>query len=334
MQDTKRFYTIKDIAKMAGVSHMTVSRVINGSGNVKKQTHDRIKKICDEIGYMPNAAAEMLRKSSSRMIGIVVPNISSSFSHGLAENLERLAYKNGFETWISSSFYDNENEDRIINRFMQNRVGGIIAVGANQHSIETLGAYKNRTPFVFVGENVPLEGTSWVRVDRLKEGRTAVDYLKGMGHKKIALVGSRTMSTSHRLRREAFREVMDEYGLEATVFGISNESDGYAIGKDFFSLDPDVTAVIAINSKFAIDFMRAGSEAGKNPPDDYSLISFFESKYAAIPQISLTTVSQSIEETSLEAFSSLLQLMEDPDAEPIQKYVDVQLHERKTCKHV
>ena len=133
--------TIKDIAKMAGVSHTTVSRALNGAQNIME--------LCRTTGYTPNAAARQLKRSDSGAIGIIVPDISNAFFCELTRHLEWMTRQKGRNVFISSSFYDYEIEDENIRALMENRVSGIILSGVGDQTYLHLRNHLGKVPIVY-----------------------------------------------------------------------------------------------------------------------------------------------------------------------------------------
>ena len=143
--------TIKDIAKMAGVSHTTVSRALNGAQNIRPETYAKIMELCRTTGYTPNAAARQLKRSDSGAIGIIVPDISNAFFCELTRHLEWMTRQKGRNVFISSSFYDYEIEDENIRALMENRVSGIILSGVGDQTYLHLRNHLGKVPIVFLG---------------------------------------------------------------------------------------------------------------------------------------------------------------------------------------
>lgn len=173
--------TIKDIAKMAGVSHTTVSRALNGAQNIRPETYARIMELCRTTGYTPNAAARQLKRSDSGAIGIIVPDISNAFFCELTRHLEWMARQEGRNVFISSSFYDYEIEDRNIRALMENRVSGIILSGVGDQTYLHLRDYLGKVPIVFLGDNIPEGMVSQITVNNYEGTRMGhpVPHLPG-----------------------------------------------------------------------------------------------------------------------------------------------------------
>ena len=181
--------TIKDIARMAGVSHTTVSRALNGARNIRPETYARIMEICRDTGYTLNAAARQLKRSDSGAIGIIVPDISNAFFCELTRHLEWLARQKGRNVFISSSFYDYAIEDKNIRALMENRVSGIILSGVGDQTYLRLRDYLGKVPIVFLGDNIPAGMVSQIAVDNYAGTLMAVEYLLSLGHRDLVFLG-------------------------------------------------------------------------------------------------------------------------------------------------
>ena len=165
--------TIKDIAKMAGVSHTTVSRALNGAQNIRPETYAKIMELCRTTGYTPNAAARQLKRSDSGAIGIIVPDISNAFFCELTRHLEWMIRQKGRNVFISSSFYDYEIEAENILALMENRVAGIILSGVGDQTHLHLQDYLGKVPIVFLGDNIPEGMVSQITVNNYEGTRKA-----------------------------------------------------------------------------------------------------------------------------------------------------------------
>ena len=196
--------TIKDIAKMAGVSHTTVSRALNGAQNIRPETYAKIMELCRTTGYTPNAAARQLKRSDSGAIGIIVPDISNAFFCELTRHLEWMTRQKGRNVFISSSFYDYEIEDENIRALMENRVSGIILSGVGDQTYLHLRNYLGKVPIVFLGDNIPEGMVSQITVNNYEGTRMATRYLISLGHRELMFLGGRDFSVTHRRRHQGF----------------------------------------------------------------------------------------------------------------------------------
>ena len=196
--------TIKDIAKMAGVSHTTVSRALNGAQNIRPETYEKIMELCRTTGYTPNAAARQLKRSDSGAIGIIVPDISNAFFCELTRHLEWMARQKGRNVFISSSFYDYDIEAENIRALMENRVAGIILSGVGDQTYLRLQDYLGKVPIVFLGDNIPEGMVSQITVNNYEGTRMATRYLISLGHRELMFLGGRDSSVTHRRRHQGF----------------------------------------------------------------------------------------------------------------------------------
>jgi len=305
--------TIKDIAQMANVSYMTVSRALNGERYVKPETLKRILDICEKTGYRPNAIARQLKRQRNDAIGIIVPDISNAFFCEIAKNIEWNARQKGYSVFISSSFYDYGVEERNIQVLLENRVDGIVISGVGDRSPETILPYAQRIPMVFIGDNIPEEGVSHISVDNQLGTAMATEYLLSLGHLRFAFLGGRYTSITHRRRQAGFIDALTSRGIEDhevfTVCDGSRIEDGYRTGMSFWAKRPSATAILTINDHFAIGIMQAASECGVRIPEDISLIGFDDISFASLPRIQLTTVCQPKEEICEYALNTLIDII-------------------------
>ena len=333
--------TIKDIAKMAGVSHTTVSRALNGAQNIRPETYARIMELCRTTGYTPNAAARQLKRSDSGAIGIIVPDISNAFFCELTRHLEWMARQEGRNVFISSSFYDYEIEDRNIRALMENRVSGIILSGVGDHTYLHLRDYLGKVPIVFLGDNIPEGMVSQITVNNYEGTRMATRYLISLGHRELMFLGGRVSSVTHRRRHQGF---LDAAATAAnvrydifTILSGSKIEDGYRTGLAYFARcieekRPIATGILCISDHFALGVMQAAVETGVDIPGQVSLIGFDDVSFASLPKIQLTTISQPKEEICDAAVRTLEELIRaDGPASVSCKNIQPVLVRRDTC---
>lgn len=333
--------TIKDIAKMAGVSHTTVSRALNGAQNIRPETYAKIIEICRATGYTPNAAARQLKRSDSGAIGIIVPDISNAFFCELTRHLEWMARQEGYNVFISSSFYDYEIESRNIRALMENRVSGIILSGVGDQTYLHLQDYLEKIPIVFLGDNIPEGMVSQITVNNYEGTRMATRYLISLGHRELMFLGGRDSSVTHRRRHQGFLAAASAAAnVRYDIFTIlpgSKIEDGYQTGLEYFTRcvekkRPIATGILCVSDHFALGVMQAAVETGVDIPGQVSLIGFDDVSFASLPKIQLTTISQPKEEICDAAMRTLEELIAaDGSASISCKTIDPVLVRRDTC---
>ena len=333
--------TIKDIARMAGVSHTTVSRALNGARNIRPETYERIMEICRSTGYTLNAAARQLKRSDSGAIGIIVPDISNAFFCELTRHLEWLTRQEGRNVFISSSFYDYDIEDQNIRALMENRVSGIILSGVGDQTYLRLRDYFGKVPIVFLGDNLPEGMVSQITVNNYEGTYMAARYLISLGHRDLMFLGGRKSSVTHCRRQQGFLDaVSGAEGVHGEIFTMLSGSrieDGYHTGLAYFTRcleekRPFATGILCISDHFALGVMQAAVEAGVEIPKQVSLIGFDDVSFASLPRIQLTTVSQPKEEICTAAVQTLEELIRaDRPAAVSYKAIQPVLICRETC---
>lgn len=336
-----RRVTIKDIAQMAGVSPATVSRALTGSAGVGEQLRGEIVEISRREGYRANSIARSLIKNKTDMIGLIVPDVSNTFYAELAFGIEKCAYENDYNIMLFNSRFRNRNNEirDLFDLVIGNQVDGIILAGSHDES-KWLAEYSPTIPLVLQGDAA--ESTfnalfNSVSIDNHSGGYLAGEYLCGLGHKKIACVGMRTKSITHRDRFSGFCEALEKDGLIPTVLENRAESSsieaGYQLGKRLLGSGAEHTAIFATADSVAIGIMQAASELGVRIPDDVSLIGFDNVTYARLPRISLTTIDQCTPELAREAMEVLLSVIEGREEnQNVHRFIQPRLVERESCK--
>lgn len=334
--------TIKDIAKMAGVSHTTVSRVLNGGSNVKPETSERIIQLCRETGFTRNAAARHLKKGTYKTLGIIVPDVSNAYFGELIRNIEWEAKKKGFQVFISSSFHDYAIEEQNIQAMLEQRVDGIFISGVGDKTYIGLEKYLDKVPILFLGDNIPDKFVSRVTVDGYSGVVMGAKYLLSLGHRHLAFLGGRESSITHQRRMKGFQDAMEAAdGVTYEFFTItsgSNIEDGRQTGLTYFNYclqnqKPLPSAIMTINDYFALGIMQAAVEMDIHIPQQISIIGFDNIVYASLPRIQLTTISQPKEEICARAMKTLLQLIDEntPAKTIYNETIQPELLIRETC---
>ena len=333
--------TIKDIAKMAGVSHTTVSRALNGAQNIRPETYAKIMELCRTTGYTPNAAARQLKRSDSGAIGIIVPDISNAFFCELTRHLEWMIRQKGRNVFISSSFYDYEIEAENILALMENRVSGIILSGVGDQTHLHLQDYLGKVPIVFLGDNIPEGMVSQITVNNYEGTRIATRYLISLGHRELVFLGGRDSSVTHRRRHQGFLDtaatIRNVHYDIFTILSGSRIEDGYHTGLAYFTRcikakKSIATGILCISDHFALGVMQAAVETGVDIPGQISLIGFDDVSFASLPKIQLTTISQPKEEICEVAVQTLEELIAADGPAPIScKTIEPVLVRRDTC---
>jgi len=276
--------TISDVAKRAGVSAMTVSRVVNGTGHTSAQTRARVESAIDELGYVPNALARQLRSKRTKTIALLVSDISNPYFTTIARGVEDFFVAHGYSVMYCNTDEDAAEEEQYLLTLIERQVDGVLLVPARStgDSFDMLQAH--RTPFVVIDRRVTSRNVDSVRCDSEAGAHDLVAHLIGLGHRHIAvLTGAPSISTSMD-RVAGARRACEEAGLalpEASIhygsfnYGKSNQADGHRMAMDMLEgPSPIPTAVFCANNFIAFGAIRALREAGIHVPDDMSVVAF------------------------------------------------------------
>ena len=332
-------YTIRDIARLAGVSVTTVSRVLNHRPDVNPETRRQVEKIIEENHFVGNSNARSL-KQNSEVIAMVVRGQSNPFLSGLAEAILNRASS------LQDSFiteYIDERDDEFLTALRitrQHTVRGLIFVGSliddRVHAIRDLDI-----PVVFTtvnAESSALRRASSVAVDDRIMGRLIGEELLSLGHRRIAVFGSNPVAgDSLAMRFQGFCESFHEHGLvfyqpdyRETRFSYDA---GYETARSFFSENPQVTALFAMSDTVAVGAIRALNDLGKKVPEEISVVGFDGIDISRYTVPRLTTVEQPVEEIARRSVNLLLDMMEN-NASPRHILVTAEFRKRESVCRV
>ncbi|MBB6448759.1 DNA-binding LacI/PurR family transcriptional regulator [Geomicrobium halophilum] len=290
--------TIYDIAKHAGVSIATVSRVINNTGRMSDETRKRILRIMEEFDYLPNMHASALTGKKTNSIGVIVPDVSNPFFGEIVKFIQLFAEEQGYTVIIGSTDYHPEKEANYFSLLKQKSVDGLI-MATSVDSDESLERLQE-----IVDDNVPLAMLTHdrmpfpmdvVTIDDSMGGYIATNHLLELGHKDIVFVtGSQTM-TSFRDRIKGARQSLEHNGVEfhesqiiKSHFSIEGAKED--IGQYLETHLP--TAIFAVNDVFACATIQAARKRGVKVPEDLSVVGFDNTVLAEVTDPPLTTISQ------------------------------------------
>jgi LacI family transcriptional regulator len=293
--------TLEDIAKQAGVSRSTVSRVVNNHPNVRSSVRKRVREVIQNTGYQPNAAARTLASQRSWMLGLVLPrSVSSMFTdpyfprltQGIAQACNQFNYTLGL--FLIGT---EEDEEKIFPRVSRNGLLDGILVQSGQigeHLIDHL--VKTNIPLVVIGRPFHTTDVNYIDVDNVNSAYCAVCHLIRLGYKRVGTIAGPANSTVGLDRKEGYQKALNEWGynLDESLIteGDFTEAGGYSAMQKLLPARPD--AIFAASDIMAIGAMRAVRETGLSIPDDIAFVGFDDLPLATIPYPQLTTVRQPV----------------------------------------
>ena len=293
MVDVKGFRNpaMTDVAKLAGVSHQTVSRVLNGHPNVKEQTRLRVRAAIAELGYRPNKAARALVTGRSQLIGIVALNSTLYGPSSLLAAFEQCAGEAGFAVSVGSvGRLDRESITGAVERHLDQRVAGLVVIAPVASAGEALEEMPAGVPLVTI-DGDPERAHALVTVDQVAGARAATQYLLDAGHRTVWHVSGPADWYDAAGRIEGWKQALQAAGVEVPPLMPADWSAaaGYAAGQMLARM-PEVTAVFTANDHLALGLLRALHERGRRVPHDLSVVGFDDVPEAAYFIPPLTTV--------------------------------------------
>jgi len=289
--------SIRDVAERAGVSIATVSRTVNRIPSVNAELAKRVWRAIDEVGYLPNTQARALVSGRSRMLGLIVSEITNPFFPELVQEFENLAVAQGYEVLIGSTNYEPERTESLIRRMLQRNVDGVAVMtfGIEEELVQKL--VEREFPLVFVDAGPDLPNIRVLKVDYGEGIRQAVQHLAALGHRSIAFITGPLHLRSAMARRDAFVKSMAEIGLTAPsqhiVEGTHTMEGGMAKMERLLALGDLPTAVMCSNDMTAIGVLHALYRTTHNVPDEISVVGFDDIHLAQFMLPPLTTVQMS-----------------------------------------
>lgn len=312
--------TIYDIAKEAGVSASTVSRVLTNNANVRPEKKERIQAIIDKYNFKPNALARGLSDTQTKVIGIVTADVRNPFYASVFVAVEAAAHNAGYTVLLVNSLGKMDREMEHVNKLKQQQVDAIIQFGGCVDDLMTNAEYArfikpiaDTTPLLVSGK---LDGVKCyqVRIDANEASTLLTEHLIQLGHKRIALVGGRLDVTSTYEKYSTYRKLLRQHGIdfkeEYIINGGYDYDTGYKGVKKLLGLKEIPTAIIAINDFCASGVIKGISEVGLSIPGDISIVSYDNTYIAeyALPKLTsidydYTTFGEKLVDTAIKAIN-------------------------------
>ena len=329
--------SIKDIARLAHVSHPTVSRALQNSPLVNPRTAEKIRKIAEQAGYHASAVARGLVTRRSMTIGLVVTTAADPFTSEVFSGIEQEAHDRGYCVFLAESKADPESERKIVQTFAERRVDGIIVTASRVGALYLHLLSEMMVPIVLVNNQHPGAFVHSVMIRNQEGGRAAANHLIELGHRRIAYLGDQTGYQSDAERCAGYREAQDAAGIQFTpelvVQGDGKPEGGNRAMDQLLALADPPTAVCCYNDMTALGAMRAIRLRGLRVPEEISVVGFDDLFFASYTQPPLTTVRQPMRRMGQLAMESLFKLMSGDESE-IRIKVDAELIVRESTARV
>ncbi len=292
--------TLQEVGRRAGVSAMTVSRVINGRPGVDAETQRRVEEVIAELDYVPNRIARGLLSQKTQTIGHIVPDVVNPFFAPVVRGAETAARRAGYRVLLCNSEGDLRLEREYVEDLMAHRVEGLLlapASDSSRHCVFPL--LRGGFPLVLLDRVLPDSDCDLVVSDSATGARRLVEHLLAVGHRDIAHFTDAEDTSTGRDRLQGYREALAAAGLpprEDLVFRTTvDQIGGYRAAQEALALDPRPTAIVAVNNMTAVGAMKALRERNLSVPEDMALVCFDDVEHLAVLSPFLTVVDQPAE---------------------------------------
>jgi LacI family transcriptional regulator, galactose operon repressor len=304
--------TVKDVAREAGVSVATVSRVFNDKGPVREETRERVLAAATELLYVPHLGARSLITSRTNTIGVLLPDLHGEFFSELIRGIDLTARGHGFHVLLSSSHSDRDEVTAVV-RALNGRVDGLLLMSPEQDPVAMLGPLPGAVPVVLLNSPAVDSGLDVLGVDNFGGARELTRYLLAQGHRRIALIAGPEHNHDASERRRGWAAALADAGRppapELVLAGDFSEASGFTAGQRLAALAPRPTAVFAANDAMAVGCLAALRAAGLRVPEDVSLAGFDDIPIARYLSPPLTSVRVEIAELGAGALERLVAIL-------------------------
>jgi len=320
--------TIKDVAKKANVSVATVSRVINNTGYVNIETRKMVQAVIEELNYVPNELARSLFRKKSKIIGLIVPHISTYFFAELIESLEDAITKHGYKLMIFNSKDDVELEKRYINVFNQYNIDGLILV-ANTKSIKLY--LELNIPMLTIDHIIDKSIPS-ITSDNILGGKLAAEKLISTGAKNIIHFRGPSMLITVVDRSKGFYSIMDKHNIDVNSFDLDFRTPDLKDIEMFIRKHPKVDGIFCSSDIIAIYVISVLKKLDYKVPEDVQVIGFDNIELCEVLNPGLTTIAQPILGIGISTIDKLIMMINKKELKEVHSVLPVYLVERESTK--
>ncbi|WP_226527142.1 LacI family DNA-binding transcriptional regulator [Metabacillus niabensis] len=310
---------MSDVAKLANVSPATVSRVLSNPDLVSKETREKVMEVINKVNYKPHIVARQFRTKETKIILVVVPDITSAFFSKVLRGIEHVAVQNGYQVILGDTENDTEREQEYINLLLQKQADGMVLLTARQDKTQ-LEEIAEHFPMVLACEYMDGLNVPTVSIDNISSARKATEHLIQQGHTKIAHITGPINVILSRDRLRGFQQAMMSHDLEIDSAYIQ-EGDftfesGYHQMLKLLALETPPSAVFAFNDEMAMGAIKAVKDSYLSVPEDVAIVGFDNIKMSSVIEPNLTTINQPKYEIGKKAMELLLKLI---NGESLQK---------------
>lgn len=307
---------IKDVARLAGVSIATVSRVVADKPHVNHDTREKVLAAITELGYRPSRVARSLRAKSSQKIGLLISDIQNPFFTSLVRAVEDLAYINGYALLLCNTDEDKEKEELYIDLMLAEKVAGVIFIPTQEHDSVCKRLLESNIPVVSVDRRIDDISIDTVISDNFSATKKLIDHLFEDGHRSIGAILAPLKTTTGRERYEGYAASLKAHGIEVDPLyvrhGLPKEIFGFQSANQLLDLPDPPSVIFAGNNLIALGAYCAIRQRRLRIPEDVGLVAFDDMDWATLVEPAITVVPQPSYEMGRAAVELLLRRIKNP----------------------
>jgi LacI family transcriptional regulator len=327
--------TIKEVAKKARVSVGTVSNVLSGAVPVSKRLRERVLEVIKQLDYHPNHIARSLKIRQTKMIGMVVSDITNPFVPQLVRGAEAAAWRANYMLIVFNSDDQPEREQQVLAALRSRRVDGILLLAAAGSDRSHVAAVRDSgIPVVCVGQELPGLSLDCIVPDNFLGALECARHLIELGHRRIGMLSGDLLEEPARQRHVGYKQALTDsnipYDESLIIQGGSRAEDGYRSAVELLSRNPRPTAMFTENAAVALGALRALKELNLQCPQDVALATFDDPYFAEALRPALTAVAQPLFEIGARAMGLLLERIADPTRKPEKLELQMTLNIRES----
>ncbi len=331
--------TIEDIARLAGVSRSTVSRVINGQSGVRPAVRERVQEVIVSNGYAPQAAARQLVTQRTRAIGLILPDMADNIFGNpifalMGQGVSQVCTQEGY---VSMQFMGQRNveEEMFFSLLRSRHFDGVILI-SGEYGDPCPAFLKNANiPYVRIGHDPNQNDLKYVDINNVEAARSAVRHLARLGHRRIAMIKGLARDICSAERYEGYKQALFEAGIaldeELVGEGDWTAACGYKLTRRFLQLSSPPTALFSSNDIMVAGVVRAVHESGIKVPDDLAIVGFDDLDQTTMIFPELTTIRQPCVEMGASAAKMLIEQLEHENTEQEHAILPTTLVIRESC---
>jgi LacI family transcriptional regulator len=332
----KKTVTIYDVAREAGVSMATVSRVVNGNPNVKPSTRKKVSDVIDRLNYRPNAVARGLASKKTTTVGVIIPDVTNLYFSSLARGIDDIASMYNYNIILTNSDGDTEKEIKVLNTVLAQQVDGVIFMGHELSDEVRKEIDLTDTPVVLAGTIDEQNELPNVVINYEEATADTTQLLADHGNEKIALLGLDIDATKQKRSTKGYKTALENANLsfdESLVLRVTPDRNFL---QEFdlasFVLDSGATSAVVEDDRLAIILLNQLIERGVNVPEDFEIVSANNSPLIDISRPKITTVTQPLYDLGAVAMRLLTKLMNDEETDELQMVLPYDIEENGTTK--